>query len=93
MTGWHSTLQHPDNDHWAEWREAVERTGHTDALKIASQRLLMIERLTPRQVMIFLCAVNCGHDSIAASYRKMARNKTAWAYEDREIRWSEPSVH
>ena len=60
-------LHHPDNDHWQEWREAVTRTGYNDTLKIAAQRLLLLDRLTPRQVMFFLCAVNNQNDAIAAT--------------------------
>lgn len=66
-------LHNPDNDHWQEWREAVKRTGYTEPLKIAAQRMLLLDRLTPRQVMIFLCAVNNQNDAIQAIYRNMAR--------------------
>ena len=66
-------LHHPDNYHWQAWREAVTRTGYNDTLKIAAQRLLLLDRLTPRQVMFFLCAVNNQNDAIAATYRTMAR--------------------
>ncbi len=37
-------------DHWHEWREAVKRTGYTPALKTASERLRMLDAMTPEQV-------------------------------------------
>jgi hypothetical protein len=47
MTGWRSTLHHPDNDHWHEWREAVNRTGYNMALANASRALQELESFTP----------------------------------------------
>ena len=41
-------LHHPDNDHWAEWREAVKRTGYNMALANASRFLQEIESFTPQ---------------------------------------------
>ena len=66
-------LHHPDNDHWQEWREAVKRTGYTDPLKIAAQRMLLLDYLTPCQVEDFLCAINNEDDAKQAIYRNMAR--------------------
>ena len=45
-----STLHHPDNDHWQEWREAVKRTGWNSQLAHAAHWLLKIEDMTPQQV-------------------------------------------
>jgi hypothetical protein len=46
-------LEHPDNDHWLAWREAVARTGYTIALENASRMLQDIERLSPEQFEAF----------------------------------------
>ena len=40
-------LHHPDNDHWNEWREAVNRTGYNMALANASRALQELESFTP----------------------------------------------
>jgi hypothetical protein len=40
-------LHHHDNDHWREWREAVERTGYTESLSRAARVLLELENLSP----------------------------------------------
>ena len=55
MTAWRSTLHHPDNDHWHEWREAVKRTGYTFQLHMASAALLALEEMTPQEFESF-CA-------------------------------------
>ena len=44
---WRSTLNHPDNDHWREWREAVKRTGYTEQLAHAARVLQELDSLTP----------------------------------------------
>jgi len=41
-------MQHPDNDHWREWREAVKRTGYNLALANASRFLQELESFTPQ---------------------------------------------
>ena len=45
-----STLHHPDNDHWQEWREAVKRTGYTPELRKAAFVLLQLDFMTPKEV-------------------------------------------
>ena len=42
-----SWLSHPDNDHWAEWREAVRRTGYNFALANAARFLLELDTMSP----------------------------------------------
>jgi hypothetical protein len=37
-------------DHWQEWRKAVEKTGFTPTLKLASERMFFLFRKTPEQV-------------------------------------------
>jgi hypothetical protein len=70
-------LHHPKNDHWREWREAVRRTGYTDALQIAAQRLLLLDQLTLAQVHDFLSSIEKHEDNIACHYRDMARKLAA----------------
>ena len=41
-------MQHPDNDHWREWREAVKRTGYTKQLSCAARVLIELETMTPQ---------------------------------------------
>lgn len=41
---------HPDNDHWKEWRASVIRTGYNFKLARAEQILRELERLTPEQI-------------------------------------------
>ena len=38
------------NTHWGEWRAAVERTGYCEALRVASERLQMLDGMNPQQV-------------------------------------------
>jgi hypothetical protein len=52
-----STLTHPDNNHWQEWRDAVQRTSYTGTLKMASLRLQLIETLTPEQFEEFAATI------------------------------------
>jgi hypothetical protein len=40
-------LQHPENEHWQEWRKAVEKTGYNLQLSHASKCLRELEKLTP----------------------------------------------
>lgn len=40
-------LNHPDNDHWKEWRDAVARHGYSLELARASRVLRELESLTP----------------------------------------------
>ena len=40
-------LRHADNDHWAEWREAVNQTGYNVQLAYAARVLLELDTLTP----------------------------------------------
>ena len=42
-----NTLLHPENDHWAEWREAVKRTGYSFNLAHAARALQELDTLTP----------------------------------------------
>jgi hypothetical protein len=45
-----NSLEHPDNDHWQAWREAVARTGYTTNLSYAATILeALLERMTPEQ--------------------------------------------
>lgn len=37
-------------NHWNEWRSAVERVGYCAALAKASERLQMLDEMTPEQV-------------------------------------------
>ena len=38
------------NTHWNEWRIAVQRTGHTSQLALASKRLQELDELTAVQI-------------------------------------------
>lgn len=42
--------RHPNNGHWQEWRDAVERTGYTRALAYAASALLELDSATPEAV-------------------------------------------
>jgi hypothetical protein len=38
----------PVNDHWQEWRKAVQRTGYNFTLAKASRMLIELNALTPQ---------------------------------------------
>lgn len=40
-------IQHRENDHWAEWRDAVKRDGYNATLACAARCLMEIDGLTP----------------------------------------------
>jgi hypothetical protein len=45
-----NSLEHPENNHWQEWRDAVQRTGYTTKLAYAATIMLeLLERMTPQQ--------------------------------------------
>jgi hypothetical protein len=45
-----NSLEHPDNNHWQEWRDAVQRTGYTANLSYAATIIeAFLERMTPEQ--------------------------------------------
>jgi hypothetical protein len=43
-----NSLEHPDNNHWQEWRDAVQRTGYNFTLARASRVLREISDMTPQ---------------------------------------------
>ena len=38
------------NTHWHEWREAVKRTGYNSALKMASERMRILDSMRLEEV-------------------------------------------